>query len=496
MDERIYTKGLTGSLLSCVPESQDRSAPFALVDRVAGIITRYSMLAPGDRVGVAVSGGADSVVLLHVLCRLSKQLQIQNPLILHANHQLRGAESNADEDFVRSLAASLGLHIVVAQFALENGNLEESARVARREFFRMSQKQHGLAKVALGHTLSDQAETVLFRIFRGSGLAGLAGMRMTTQDRLIRPLLTTKRLEVREWAKAEGIAWREDSSNLDARYSRNRLRHVTIPSLEKDYNPNLESVLAGMAQVAQSEEEYWSQQIEEIYPEITKRTQLGLIFQIADLSGLHVAVQRRLIRRSLLDLRGHLRGIDLPHVDGILGICGSERGHDRILIPGADALRSYGQLLLMCPGRLRAEARGYSLNLRPGEKLQLPGGQGSISINWVNPNAPNCANFKEETTSETADLDGDALFGQGSPGTLAVRNWEPGDELQRPGHIGAEKIKSLFQEYRVLLWERRHWPVLVSDAEIVWTRQFGSALKFKGSDHTQKVIRLTYQASR
>src|SRR6516165_6073363 len=163
--------------------------PAKLLDKVAEIITRYSMIAPGSRTGVAVSGGADSVVLLHLLHQLAKQFAT-SLTVLHVNHGLRGAESDGDEEFVRQLAASLDIRFFSERPSLRQGNLEETAREARREFFRRTQQELGLTQVALGHTRSDQAETVLFRFLRGSGTAGLAGMRFVSAgDALIRPLL-------------------------------------------------------------------------------------------------------------------------------------------------------------------------------------------------------------------------------------------------------------------------------------------------------------------
>ena len=227
-----------------------------LIDRVAEIIPRYSMLSPGQRVGVAVSGGADSVVLLHIFHRLAAQLRVRLA-VLHVNHHLRGAESEEDERFVRLLAESLGLQVLIEHAPVADGNLEQEAREVRRQFFLKAMQQDGpVDRVALGHTKSDQAETVLFRLLRGSGLAGLAGMRISTPEGFIRPLLTTGRAEVRQWAETEGIAWREDSSNTDARFARNRLRNEVMPVLVKHFNSNLESTLSGTAALARSEEDY------------------------------------------------------------------------------------------------------------------------------------------------------------------------------------------------------------------------------------------------
>lgn len=464
-----------------------------LVDRVAKIITRYSMLRAGDRVGVAVSGGADSVALLHILHRLAPQFQA-SLLVVHLNHQLRGEESDGDEAFVRSLADELGLPIEVKRRPVGPGNLEEAAREDRRAFFAAARQKHGLARVALGHTQSDQAETVLFRLLRGSGLAGLAGMRPVTEDGLIRPLLTVLRNELRAWAEAEGLRWREDSSNESLRFTRNKLRRETIPMLREAYNPSLEPVLAGMADLAQTEEDYWNEQIEAIYSEITKRTGLGSFFQIDQIWALHPAVRRRLIRRAIQAIRGDLRSIDLPHVDRILEICSSSEGHNRVLLPGVDALRSFETLLLTRPGELAGRDRHYSFELKLGEARELPFGAGHICIERVKSGASFCVNFKlEESKTEIAYLDPLAFAEGDTPPTLRVRSWEPGDELRRPGHAGVDKIKTLFQEFRVLLWERRHWPVLMVGSKIVWARRFGAAWGY-GTERKDDVLRLTFWA--
>ena len=466
-----------------------------LVDRVAEIIPRYNMLSAGDRIGVAVSGGADSVALLHILYRLSAQFRIELA-VLHVNHQLRGAESEEDEAFVRALAGSLGLEAQVVHSRPEEGNLEQEARRARRAFFRECMERGGLKRVALGHTRSDQAETVLLRLFRGSGLAGLSGMRMVSPEGWIRPLLSTSRHEVREWARAENLAWREDSSNADSRFARNLLRNEAIPALSRHFNPNLEGVLAGTAELAQDEEEYWAQEIEGIYPKITKRTQtrgyLGLILQVRELSAYKRAVQRRLIRRILCDIRKDLRSLDQDHVEAILRVCSSTQGHDRVVVPGADVLRSFETVLFTRPGELASVPRQYRLEIKAGEERQLPYGAGVIALKVMKPEPRNCVNFKEaqQFPAEVEHLDGDALTDRNA--RFEVRNWEPGDALQRSGHGSAEKVKSLFQEHRILLWERRHWPVLVAGEEIVWVRRFGVAAKFRAASGSRQPIRLIY----
>ncbi len=468
---------------------------YTLLDRVSEIIPRYNMLSAGDRVGVAVSGGADSVVLLHILHRLAAQFQV-HPIVLHVNHHLRGGESDGDEEFVRSVAERLGLQVVVEHARPRAGNLEQEVRNLRRQFFlNLIYEKHAIERVALGHTRNDQAETVLFRLIRGTGLTGLAGMQIKTGEGLIRPLLRSSREEVRKWAEAEGLSWREDSSNTDLRFARNRIRHKVMPELARHFNPNVDLAMAGTAELAATEEDYWEKQIEPIYAEITKRTHLGLLLAVPSLKRLHLAVQRRVIRRAASEIRGDLRGLDKSHMDAILALGRNKHGHDRVIVPELDALRSFDQLLLSRPGTLSGEERGYYSNLSFGKPCELPFSAGVISIQLLNSEPRICVNFKEDQElSEVVDLDGHQIAVAGQPGSLAVRNWEPGDQLHRAGHQGAEKIKSLFQEYRVPLWQRRHWPVLVFENEIVWVRQFGCAHKFKRSENSRSVVRVSFRS--
>jgi tRNA(Ile)-lysidine synthase len=450
------------------------------------------MLSVGDRLGVAVSGGADSVALLHILHLLASQFGVEL-VVLHMNHHLRGVQSEADESFVRSLAVSMSIPVVGGESYLVESNLEAEARRLRREFFAACRQSHNLNRIALGHTLSDQAETVLHRFLRGTGLRGLAGMRFVTPDGLIRPLLTTSRREVREWAAQVGISWREDSSNSDLRFTRNRLRQETIPLLAVEYNENLEAVLAGTSMLAQAEEDYWTDEVERVYGLFAERTRLGSIFQIGDLVSLPLALRRRVIRRALDEVRAKgLTGLDFSHVECILALCESTQGHDRVLVPGADALRSFDSLLLSPAGRLTEEPRGYAIPLKIGQQHELPFDAGQIRINWINQETLFCDKFKEdqEFSIQRVRLSGAALMGR----PLLVRNWEPGDELHRPGHSSPEKIKRLFQESRVRLWQRRHWPVVLCGDKIVWVRGFGAAETFTLSNDGPDGVELSYRA--
>lgn len=448
------------------------------------------MLSEGDRLGIAVSGGADSVVLLHILHALSGALRLQLT-VLHINHKLRGADSDADEEFVRRLAEFYKVSILVQHGPpSRTGNLEQEARRIRRAFFHQVRQDCNLQGIALGHTQTDQAETVLFRLLRGSGPTGLAAMPFVSKDRLIRPLLTTTREEVREFAEQNQITWRDDSSNHDLRFARNRLRLKIIPELARDFNPSLGSVLAGTANIAREEENYWHRMVERTFRQLSQRTYLGITIELKAFKKLDLALKRRVIRRTIREVRGHLQSIDLRHVDSLVAVTESAHGHDRVIIPGLDALRSFDYLLLCRPGVLQHRP-GYSFDIQLGTTYQLPFGEGELKVIRTEPDDQNCVNFKNEQDFliDEAYLNSEVLATVG----LQVRNWEPGDRLLRVGHTSSEKVKTLFQDYKVLLWERRHWPVVVAGSEIVWVRRFGVAANFSVSDESRWVLRILYR---
>jgi tRNA(Ile)-lysidine synthase len=354
-----------------------------VTDRVVGIISRYSMFPPCARVGVAVSGGADSVCLLALLREL-RGLWNLRLTVLHLNHLLRGSESDADQSYVEALAERWGLPLIVqrtdvAAMAEDAGeNLEQAAREARRAFFRSQIAAGNLDRVALGHTRSDQAETVLFRLLRGAYTTGLAGIRPVTQDGIVRPLLDVDRREVEQYLREQGIAWRQDSSNRDLRFARNRIRHELLPSLSAAWNPALPQILAGHAQLALEDEEYWRREVDKVVPELLQSGSAdSLIVDVRQLTSLPAALRRRIVRRAIELIRGDLRRIELGHVEAILRLAAAEEGHARTQVPGVDVWRSFDWVRFVKPAQQPIE-RDFELPLEAPGRVRVPDGNVAV----------------------------------------------------------------------------------------------------------------------
>jgi tRNA(Ile)-lysidine synthase len=449
----------------------------SLIQRVAATVERHRMFAPGQRIGVAVSGGADSVCLLHVLL----ELRVPCLMVLHLDHGLRGEESRADGEFVRAMSAGLGLPIVAREATLAGGgNLEQNARRARLAFFREMIASGAVDRVAVGHTRSDQAETVLFRLLRGSGTAGLAGVRpVTAEGMIVRPLIEVERAEVEAYLRGRAIAWREDSTNSSPRFARNRIRHGLLPSLARDWNPEIVAALARTADQAAADEAYWSVEIGRLSTEHLTFEEGAPVLKASDLAGMPEAVARRLVRRAIERAKGDLLTVDFHHIDNVLRLARSASGAGRVQTPGLDICRSFDRIRFGC-----ASARPYRVPLTVPGAVGIPGTNRAICLELID----NSETFGDSESVYNGEM-GFVDWGRVS-GSLELRSWMPGDRIRPMGSSGIKKFKSLFQSARIPSWERVHWPLLVDGNTIVWSRRFGPAAEYAAGPHSRTILRI------
>lgn len=425
--------------------------------RVLSYCQRNGLFAPGEKILVAVSGGADSVALLSVLHGLRERLGI-SLVGVHLNHGFRGAESDADAEFVASLCRRLSIpcHIrvidVPSLLASSGGSAQEVSREERLAFYRTVATEEGAAAVALGHHRDDQAETVLLHLLRGSGARGMAGMSpMTVLGglRLVRPLLEESRTDIEAYLQEAGLSFRTDSSNATNYYARNLLRNEAMPLL-KNINPGIVEAVARTAELLRDEDALLDELTETLWSECTSRQDDRVILQIDALSRVHVALQRRLVRRAWLAVSGGSSDLDAVHVADVLGLTRRQRGRMIELPQGILALRERNGIALT---RLNLTAASYLASLAlPGELL-LPGGmllratesaEGSCSGQWCV-----CGSFAENR--------------------LTVRNRLPGDRYQPSGFAGRRKLQDVVSEAEVPRPLRPGWPVLLAGDTIVWT---------------------------
>jgi tRNA(Ile)-lysidine synthase len=456
-----------------------RGAEKPLLQRIIHTIDRYGMLHPAQRIGVAVSGGADSVCLLHALIELAPRWDLRFH-VLHLNHGLRGEESRADAEFVRNLANCLGLPVTIrtADLNAPSDNLEQAARRARLAFFREMIASRVVDRVATGHTRSDQAETVLFRFLRGSGTAGLAGIRPVTPPGIIRPLMDVDRSEVEQFLRNRKIAWRDDSTNTSRRFVRNRIRHELLPQLARDWNPAIAETLAHTADWALEEESWWESEIDRVAHGCLVEQQGAVLARADAIAGLPLAVARRVVRRALQMVKGDLRRIDFHHIAAVIGLA-ARIGHGRVHLPDVQVVRSFDWLRF---SSRNSDDRAYALPVTVPGIFPIPHSEFALSLELI----------EKREGSKKFDCVYNGEMGLDWPrlsGSLELRNWKPGDQYQ-PLHGGSQKLKTLFQQARVPIWERRGWPILTDGTAIVWARRFGPAAGVAAGVESNTILRI------
>jgi tRNA(Ile)-lysidine synthase len=480
--------------------------------QVVQTIRSHQMLRPGDRVGVAVSGGADSVALLLLLEELRDDLGI-TLLVVHFNHQLRGADSDADEQFVAELASRRGLEFLsaredVAGQARRHGwNVEDAARRLRYEFFANVVRAGRATRVAVGHTADDQAETVLVNLLRGTGPTGLAGI-YPVVEHVVRPLLDVRRAQLRDYLTTRKQAWREDQTNLDPARLRSRIRQVLLPQLERDFHAAIVTHLDELANLARADEGFWAALLEDRFGALVSATQAGLSIRIPDLlaplglgSAAGVASQalpKRLIRRIFQGLKGDRRQLTAQHVQQVLHLATeSTSGHCVHLPGGVRVERSFDHLIFLQHGRKGSPARTEETPALPQAyqyAVELPvQGSATIGIREIGrrfclkvidwPPAPS------DTNSVAEALDRHLLSAP-----LVLRNWRPGDAYRPRGYRRVQKVKRLFLERRISAQERAAWPVLTSDERLAWARGLPTAEEFLAHASTTAAVVITEEA--
>jgi tRNA(Ile)-lysidine synthetase-like protein len=460
----------------------------ALYDTFQAALRGCGVLAPGDPLIVGVSGGADSIALLHLLTRAREPLGIQ-PHVLHVNHQIRPGEAEADARFVEAICADWGVPCRVATLdvpalaAQYKLSLEEAARQARYTALVGEANRVGAGVIAVAHNADDQAETVLMHFLRGSGLAGLRGMLPVTDLgayhlleplsrplKLIRPLLTIPRTAIDDYCAAHHLETRLDSTNLDTTYFRNRLRHEVIPLLET-LNPNLRVLLGRTAAVAAADYDLLEKLLDDAWESVVISASSGRVeFDLSKWRALPLALQRATIRRAAWLIRESLRDVGFEHVEGALRVALEGSTGAEATLPGGLALRVGYDRFSIGPVEARPPAPDWPL-LEPGTAIPL-GGLGVVALpgsGWrLTLESFDGARTGPEWEAILADPWA-APLDAGRLGTaLSLRTRQPGDRFHPQGMDGSQKVSDFMINQKIPAAWRAHLPLLVSGGEIVW----------------------------
>jgi len=485
----------------------------ALEQSVLHNVRATQLIAPGDRVGVAVSGGADSVALLRILQNIRQDLGI-TLLAVHFNHMLRGEDSAADAQFVKDLARKLNLEFVAtsedvaASAALHGWNLEDAARRLRYAFFERLCAGGEATRIAVAHTAQDQAETVLAHLIRGTGPSGLAGI-YPTVGCVIRPLLEIQRQDLRHYLKSLNQPWREDATNRDTKRLRARIRQQLIPMLEENFAPTIVEHLGHLARLSREQELFWSAIVEDRFHAHAQSAGDTTAIRAEDLlspgelnfaqsqsslapNASHTtplrALTEALIRRLYQSVRGDRKDLTVEHVEQVIRLATSQSSGRHLELPGGIMVeRSFDQLIFS-RGELPKSLRANETCAQPeayNYHVSLPNrGAAVVSV----PELGSCFRLKvidwtlqpSDTKSAGQALDADLLRG-----SLILRNWRPGDAYRPRGRRHIQKLKQMFLNHRVPGRERGLWPVLECEGRVVWTRGMLPASDVCAREHTR-----------
>jgi len=456
-----------------------------LAERLLKTIRKQELIKAGDRLAAAVSGGADSLALLLMLLEIRSELGIVMS-VAHVNHQLRGEESDTDERFVVEIAKTHSLELHAHQAPLNrtlDSGIEAAARKLRYDFFWQLARDGRVSKIATAHTLDDQAETVLLRILRGTGIRGLSGIhpRLVVEDRghalgeIVRPLLGFRRADLEAFLRDRDQEWREDSSNRDLTFLRNRVRHRLLPLLKEDFGSATAENLADLAEIARAEEEHWQAAHPEIHglgsPHNSEKASLA----VTSLLTLPVAARRRLIRgwleTNVLDL-----SVSFRLVEEVRDLASSAAGR-KLELPGGHFVRRTQRDLCLEPAGPLEEAVQYEYRLRVPGQVEIP--ELGIQIEALLAERKNIPETERQQLLDPARL----------PKELLVRNWRPGDRFWPAYTKEAKKVKELLSDRHLMGSEKKLWPVAVAqDLGLVWMRGFAVPAGLRPPSGTSRVL--------
>lgn len=500
-----------------------------VVENVVNAIEKYNLIDKGDKVIVGLSGGPDSVCLLHVLHTVRERLGFRL-YALHVNHQLRGAEADADEAYVRELCTRLGIElhvksIAISEFAAEKGlSLEEAGREVRYREFDALAKALGGARIAVAHNKNDQAETVLMRILRGTGLDGLKGMNHKRES-VIRPLLDTERRAIEQYCSDQGLTPRTDRSNLENVYTRNRIRLELIPYIDGLFETDVVESLYRMSSVIKEDCELLEDSVDRALEQCRiEERQAEIVLSTEELEKMKNGMVKRVLRSAVMHVKGDLKGIENHHIERAASLAAKGKTGAVAQLPhGLRAVRSYGTLKIF-------KEIGEAGMQKYGQELKTPGNtwikelNACIDVSLIK----EVADIKKFAFAETTSLEqffdydmlreyennnssslpnrhgihegqrniiGEVVVSPAPAEGIYIRNRREGDTFKPLKSIGTKKLKEYFIDNKIPRDERDKIPLVAKNNEIVWVVGYKISDKFKVTENTKNVVRVKYVPS-
>jgi tRNA(Ile)-lysidine synthase len=472
-----------------------------VLQNVRHTIDTHGLLETGESVLVAVSGGADSVCLLHVLQALAPEHDLQLG-VAHLHHGLRGKAADQDARFVADLAHRCNLPVFIGAADVRGLKqqrrlcLEEAARQARYDFLTLIARQHHFSKIAVGHQQDDNAELTLMFLIRGSGARGAGGIPPVRENRIVRPLIDLKREDILGYLKANGLDCISDATNQDSDFLRNRIRLQLLPALAKDYNPRIREALTRFARVTRTEDDWLESLTTPLLEAVClAQSDTSLTLSVAALLALHPAAQRRVLRRSLKMVKGSLRRIAFDHIEAVLALANSGTHHGSLDLPDRIRVHRHSDRLVVSLAQKPLRTLKPDLAVAPAMDFHYPvPGPVSETVSITLPEIRGRLEFRRISTKKVpaacnagqfvAFFDMDALTFP-----LTVRNLRPGDRFTPFGTAGRQKVHRFFIKQKIPRESRTRYPLLLSGTKIIWVAGLRMDQTARLTPETRRVLR-------
>jgi tRNA(Ile)-lysidine synthase len=458
-----------------------------LLRTVRATIEKYGMLKRDDKVVIAVSGGPDSMALLHVLNSLRGIYRI-GLHAAHLEHGIRGEESIEDmhfvEDTCRRLAIPLSTeHQNVAEEAKgKRLSVEALARKVRYSFLEEVLKETGSSKIATGHNANDQAETLLLNILRGSGMAGLCGIRPAIEDRIIRPLIEATREEITEYLHEKEIEYRIDSSNLDDRYERNKVRQNLIPLIESEFNPSIVDSLARTASVFSTIDAYFRDEVRRVMGTCCHAEEGRTTINLEAFETVPLAIKLFTLYTILRSLEGDEQVVSFDGLNALLNLATRSKSGSRIDIgSGIVALKEFDRFVI---GHDVALVEPYEVRLEVPGSSPVPTADCVFAVEILKERPGRGEVYR---SGETAYFDFDDLA---LP--LYARSWREGDRFVPFGLSGSKKVHDVFIDEKVPISQRAKIPIICDSEGVIWVAGVRRAERARITDKTKTILKITY----
>lgn len=451
-------------------------------------IQRENLINDGDKILVALSGGPDSVALLHTLKNLQSRFDIKL-YAAHLNHKIRGIEAQKDALYSAQLCDSLGVTFFVKSvdvplYASEHKlTLEEAARKVRYDMLFEIKQKISADKIAVAHNLDDQAETILMRMLRGTGIKGLKGMDYLRDGCIIRPLMDVQKKDILEYCKENGLNPRIDKTNLEPEYTRNKIRLNLIPYIENEFSPNLKETLSRMSNIIREDSDYLEKEAENYFKrEAVFISDKTVKIDSFDISSLHNSMKKRLVRLCINHCLKTLEGIESIHIDDVMSLMKSGRNEAVINLPKGLFVYKKPDGIYFTLSQIEHSADTFEYSLVPGEEVLIKEIEMKIESKIMAKDK--CVLLPTGQFTKAFDLNK-------IKGDIKIRTRADGDKMKPMGLGGTKKLKDIFIDMKVPREKRDTIPVVCDDEGIIWLVGYKISEDYKIDDSTSTVVRLS-----